>query len=154
MCSLVFDQTVLPVIRKFANKTRHFTLIQTFDRLADPTKGCTEATRATVPISPLQYSGFQISDSERIKAYSTCWLDRDNGRQKIITSYVHACKDAAFLSSKLLPRNFSHFVIGGHSGIFSAYSVDDFGTISFSSDVDYSCYHAEADTVVFYALNG
>ncbi len=78
MCSLVFDQTVLPVIRKFANKTRHFTLIQTFDRRADQTKGCTEATRATVPISPLQYSGFRISDSERIKAYSTCWLDRDN----------------------------------------------------------------------------
>ena len=58
MSSLIMDQTVIPVARRFANRDRHFTFIQTFDRRADQTKGCTEVTRASVPISPLQFSGF------------------------------------------------------------------------------------------------
>eukprot|EP00794_Sanderia_malayensis_P010665 gene10665-11794_t len=50
MSSLIIDQTV--IARKFANRNRHFTFIQTFDRRADQTKGCTEVTRASVRISP------------------------------------------------------------------------------------------------------
>ena len=50
MALLMIKKTVLPIASVYANKNRHFTLIQTFDRRADRTKGCTEATRASTPI--------------------------------------------------------------------------------------------------------
>ena len=108
-------------------------------------------TRASAPVSPLEYSGIQVDENEQIKAYKTSWLDRDNGRQKIITSYVRACQDLPFLDKKRLPHNFSHVIIGGNSGIFAAYTVDNFGNVSFLRH-DYACLHAEADTVVFFAF--
>ena len=117
MASIMLDKTVIPNVRKYGNKDQHFTLIQTFVRRADQTKGCTESTRASVSVSPLEYSGIQIDEREQIKAFKTCWLDRDNGRQKIITSYIRSCQDISFLKSQQLPYNFTHIVIGGNSGI-------------------------------------
>ena len=151
MASTIIDKTVIPIANRYANKDKHFTLIQTFDRRADQTKGSTEMTRASAPVSPLEYSGIQVDENEQIKAYKTSWLDRDNGRQKIITSYVRACQDLPFLDKKRLPHNFSHVIIGGNSGIFAAYTVDNFGNVSFLGH-DYACLHAEADTVVFFAF--
>ena len=46
---------------------------------------------------------------------------------------------------------FTHVIIGGHCGIFTSYTVDRIGTI-LTSTFDYSCFHPEADTVVFFAL--
>ncbi len=68
MSSYIVDQTVLPILWEYAGKERHFTFIQTFDRRADLTKGCTEATRASVPISPLQYTGVHFDQNEQIKS--------------------------------------------------------------------------------------
>ena len=152
MTSKIFDKTVLPIAQKYANADRTFTLIQTFDRRADQTKGSTEVTRASAPVSPLEYSGYRVDENELIKSFSTKWLDRDNGRQKIITTYTRMCQNREFLMSKKLPSNFQHVVIGGNCGIFASYAIDRFGNISFPPD-DYSCLHPEADTVVFFALN-
>ena len=151
MASTIIDKTVIPIARRYANRDRHFTLIQTFDRRADQTKGCTEVTRASAPLSPLEYSGIQVDEHEQIKAFKTRWLDRDNGRRKIITSYVRSCQNLAFLNGKNLPKNFTHVIIGGNAGIFVAYSVDSIGNVSLLTH-DYACFHAEADTVVFFAL--
>ncbi len=63
-----------------------------------------------------------------------CWLDRDNGRRKIITSYVRFCQNIQYPKSKRLPPNFTHVVIGGHFGIFAAYTVDACGEITLSGD--------------------
>ena len=139
MASTIIDKTVIPIANRYANKDKHFTLIQTFDRRADQTKGSTEMTRASAPVSPLEYSGIQVDENEQIKAYKTSWLDRDNGRQKIITSYVRACQDLPFLDKKRLPHNFSHVIIGGNSGIFAAYTVDNFGKVSFSDMTMLAC---------------
>ena len=94
----------------------------------------------------------QIDDNELIKSYKTRWLDRDYGRQKIITAYVRFCQKPDFLASLNLPHNFTHVVIGGNCGIYAVYTIDFFGTLSVTIQ-DYSCFHAETDTVVFYALN-
>ena len=107
MCFRMIEETVIPFAHKYANKSTHFTFIQTFDRRADQTKGCTEATRTSMLTSPLEYSGVQVDQNELIKSYATRWLDRDNGRQKIITAYVRACQDRTFLQSQNLPNNFT-----------------------------------------------
>ena len=151
MASLMIGKTVIPIAKEYADRDRHFTLIQTFDRRADLTKGCTEITRASVPVSPLEYSGIQVDEKELIKSYKTRWLDRDFGRQKIITSYVRSCQQLEFLRAKNLPHNFTHIIIGGNCGISAAYTVDCFGKVTISLQ-DYTCHHAEADTVVFFAL--
>ena len=130
MINRIIQQTVLPILRKYANKERHFTFIQTFDHRADQTKGCTEATRASVPISSLEYTGVHVDENEQIKSYNTRWLDRDNGRQKVITSYVKSCQDISFLRSKDFPNNFTHVIIGGHCGIFTSYTVDKIGNVT------------------------
>ena len=152
MALQMIKKTVLPIASVYGNKNKHFTLIQTFDRRADQTKGCTEATRACNPISPLEYSDVQIDSNELIKSYKTRWLDRDYGRQKIITAYVRFCQKSDFLKSLNLPHNFTHVVIGGNCGIYASYTVDFFGNLSLSVQ-DYAWFHAEADTVVSYALN-
>ena len=116
MCSLIIDQTVKHILLKYVNKDRHFTFIQKFDHRADQTKGCTEATRASVPVSPLEYTCLLFDKNEVIKAYNTRW-------QKIITSYVRSCADVSFLKSQNFPaHNFTYIVVGGNSGILSAYS--------------------------------
>ena len=56
MALLMTKKTVLTIASVYANKNRHGTLIKTSDCRADQTKGCTEATRASTPMSPLQYS--------------------------------------------------------------------------------------------------
>ena len=152
MTSKIFDKTVLPIAKKYANTNRAFTLIQTFDRRADKTKGSTEVTRASAPVSPLEYSGYRADANYLFKSFNTKWLDRDNGLQKIITTYTRMCQNQEFLMSKKLPSNFRHVVIGGNCGIFATYAIDWLGNISFPPD-DYSCLQPEADTVVFFALN-
>ena len=55
------------------------------------------------------------------------------------------------MKSERFPNNATHVIIGGHCGIFTSYTVDKIGCIT-TSAFDFSCYHAEADAVVYFAL--
>ncbi len=134
MTNLILERTVIPVAQRFANKNHIFTLIQTFDRRADDTKGSTEITRSSVPVSPLEYRGMQINPNELIKSFNSKWLDQDNGRQKIITAYARLCQDLSFIASRQMPVNFNHIIIGGSCGIHTAYSIDRFGGVNVLGD--------------------
>ena len=79
-------------------------------------------------------------------------LDQDYGRQKIITAYVHFCQKPDFIASLDLPRTFIHVVIGGTCGVYAMYLLILFATLRVTIQ-EYSCFHAEADSVVFYALS-
>ena len=147
-CSLICEQTVFPSIRQYANRSRHFTLFHPLIVVQSKQK----VEQKPVPMSPLQYSGFIVDDNEQIKAYSSRWLDQDNGRQQLITSYVRSCINETFLTAKKLPYTFSHVVIGGNCGIYSAYTVDWFGNVTLQHGDDYNCYHPEADTVLVFAV--
>ena len=130
MCQPMKKRKVLPIANAYANQTRHFTLIQTFDHRADQRKRCTEVTGASIPGSLLQYNGIQIDQLEQVKCYKTKWLEGDFGHLKIITQYALFCKTLEYLKAIDLAHNFTHLVIGGNCGIFAAYSVEDFGNIS------------------------
>ena len=149
----LYQRTASPYLTQFGGKSENqFTLIQTFDRRADKTKGSTEANRQSALKAPLVYSGQRVSMKDHVKNYATMWLDRENGRQKIITSYARFMGHGKKLRELHPPRNVTHIVVGGNCGIATQYSTDHFGDITAGDSIQYICNHPEADTVIFYVL--
>ena len=108
----LYQRTASPYLSQVGGKSENrFTLIQTFDRRADRTKGITEANGQSAPKAQLEYSEQRVSMQDHVKNYVTMRLDRENGRQKIITSYARFMGDGKNLR-KLHPlRNVAHIVI-------------------------------------------
>ena len=126
MCRTKASQTVKPILKKLTTSPANFkkTVVQVFDRGADPTKGATERKHGHQQTGPFQYSDtYKVDFEEKLPNYGETLRDRAYGRKKIINTYARWFEHKENIKSIALPDDCRHIVVGGEEDKVTAYET-------------------------------
>ena len=155
MCKTKGLQTIKPLFTKLQSNTNgaYKTVIQVFDRRADPTKGATERKRGVDRAGPFQcHEAYRVEFKEKLDNHGETWRDREFGRKKIMNTYARWFETATNIKELNLPPYSRHIIVGGEGDKVVGYEVSGNKQISLLDCENFKSRHPEADTGVFNAL--
>ena len=145
-----------PTFKKLTTSPVDFkkTVVQVFDRGADPTEGATEGKRGHQQTGPFQYSDtYKVDFKEKLPNYGKTFRDRAYGRRKIRNTYARWFERKENIKILALPDDCRHIVVGGEEDKVTAYETTRNKEIILLNPDDFKSKHPEANTGVFHAFN-
>ena len=150
------SQTVKPILKKLTASPTTFkkTVVQVFDRRADPTKEATERKQGNQQTGPFHYSStYKVDFKEKLQNYGETFHDRAYGHKKIINTYASWFEDKENVESLALPSDCRHIIVGREEDRITAYEINRDSTVKSIDSDDFKSKHPEADTGVFHTLS-